>query len=91
VPNAFSPNGDGTNDNFNFVVDDAIRPDLTVSTFNVFNRFGQKVYSNEDPISGWNGEQNGEPAAPDVYIYKIEVFLDGCLLGKFSGDVTLLR
>ncbi|MEZ4960057.1 MAG: PKD domain-containing protein [Saprospiraceae bacterium] len=91
VPNAFSPNNDGTNDVFNFVVDDAIRDELTVKVFNVFNRFGQKVYSNEDPISGWNGEQKGKPAASDVYVYLIEVYLGDCLLGKFSGDVTLLR
>ncbi len=91
VPNAFSPNSDGDNDLFNFVVEDAIRDQLTVGVFNVYNRFGQKVYSNEDPISGWNGEQKGEPAATDVYVYKIEVYLGDCLLGKFSGDVTLLR
>jgi gliding motility-associated-like protein len=92
MPNAFSPNGDQINDHFNFVTDgSAINDEITVRTFRVFNRFGQKVYDNQDPLNGWNGEQNNKPAASDVYIYQVELYLDDCFLGMFEGDVTLLR
>ncbi|HFA48508.1 MAG TPA: PKD domain-containing protein [Bacteroidetes bacterium] len=91
VPNVFTPNGDSKNDFFNFVVDESIRENIIVSRFDVYNRFGQKVYSNENPTLGWDGQQNGKAAASDVYIYNMEVSLDGCLLGQFKGDVTLLR
>ncbi|MBK8564564.1 MAG: PKD domain-containing protein [Saprospiraceae bacterium] len=93
MPNAFSPNNDQTNDSFNYVTgaDDSINEDIIVRTFRVFNRFGQKVYDNDTPQTGWNGEQNDKPAPSDVYIYHVELFLGDCFLGKFTGDVSLIR
>ncbi len=93
MPNAFSPNGDNINEEFNYVTgaEDAINEDIIVRSFKVFNRFGQKVYDNDTPENGWNGEQNGKPAPSDVYIYHVELYLGDCFLGKFQGDVTLLR
>ncbi len=91
MPNVFTPNEDNTNDFFNYVAPEGIGDDIIVTKFNIFNRWGKKVYSNETPNTGWDGEQGGKAAASDVYIYDIEISLEGCVLGRFKGDVTLLR
>ena len=52
VPNAFTPNGDGVNDRFNLVASEGTPQILT---FRVYNRWGQLVYENGAPESGWDG------------------------------------
>ncbi len=87
VPNAFSPNGDRTNDTFDVVGPGA---EATLEML-IWNRWGQKVYDGPGP---WDGKQNGKEAPSDVYIYRILV---GCAVPvdaverEFKGDVTLLR
>ncbi len=89
VPNAFTPNNDGNNDFFNIV--QGGRSIEEVVGFQVFNRWGQKVYDNEDPELGWDGRFNGTPQPSDVYAYIIEVrFPDGAS-EVLKGDVTLIR
>ncbi len=85
-PNAFTPNGDGTNDTFRpTVTGDGILDDLLV-----FNRWGQLVYQGAD-LNGWNGDFDGEDAPAEVYVYRaIFVFPDGSK-DEFKGDVTLIR
>jgi gliding motility-associated-like protein len=92
MPNAFTPDGDGTNDYFNLVTDNENNFEiLEVTRFEVFNRWGQKVYDNDTPGQGWDGMQNGKPAASDVYIYIIETAFSGCPGTEFRGNVTLIR
>lgn len=65
VPNAFTPNGDGRNDIF--------RPILvgmkSLELFQVFNRWGQLVYSTRTPAQGWDGRINGKPQGAGVFVY----------------------
>lgn len=87
IPNAFTPNGDGTNDYFNYFSSG----NLQLVSFEVFNRWGQRVYNNETPDTGWNGEFKGKPAPSDLYIYIIVLRrLDGSELAE-KGEVTLIR
>ena len=91
VPNAFSPNNDGSNDNFNFVVENQTSI-VDVNRFQVFDRFGNLVYNNETPNDGWDGTFNGDLSNSDVYLYIIELDIDnGCFLVPLQGDVTLIR
>jgi gliding motility-associated-like protein len=89
LPTIFVPDGtDALNKHFNIIPNKA-----TVLQFRVFNRWGQVVYNNNDPTTGWNGNllNNGEALPSDVYIYSIEVrYADGTTELK-KGDVTLLR
>ncbi len=91
IPNAFAP--DGNNKRFN-VLDfgNAIEE---VVTFQVFNRWGQRVYDNENPSlgpeGGWDGTFNGTPQPSDVYAYIVEVRLEDGSTETFKGDVTLIR
>ncbi len=89
VPNAFTPNNDGINDFFNFIdVGDSVQEILE---FKVFNRWGQRVYNNENPQQGWDGRFNGTAQPSDVYAYVIQLGLVGGTVETLKGDVTLIR
>lgn len=93
IPNAFSPNGDGTNDIFYiFGGNDVTR----VKSLQLFSRWGELMmtltdFDPNDPQYGWDGSFRGSPAGQAVYVYHAEVeFLDGETL-FFKGDVNLIR
>lgn len=66
VPNVFTPNGDGMNDEFRVVY-------RSIKEFHcwVYNRWGHKVYEWTDPSKGWDGTIGGKPAAEGAYYYVI--------------------
>ena len=66
VPNTFTPNGDGANDEFRVVY-------KSIKEFHcwVYNRWGKLVYKWDDPAKGWDGTINGRPAAVGAYYYVI--------------------
>jgi len=90
IPNIFSPNGDNVNDNFNLISGSS--SSVVINNFQVFNRWGELVYDNENSSNGWDGMHDGKPAPADVYIYKIDYQVLGSP-GEInaSGEITLLR
>lgn len=85
IPNAFTPNGDGNNDNF-FIQSQA---GVEVLEFEVFNRWGEKVFDNLVP---WDGTYKGKPSPPGVYVYLFKLKLFGAEQFLFrKGSVTLIR
>lgn len=93
LPNIFTPNDDGTNDTFNVLANGGNLLELVnVNDFKVFNRWGQLIYDNDTPMTGWDGTHNGDPAPSEIYVYVIEVeFLVSGRVEQFRGDVTLVR
>ncbi|HQU58493.1 MAG TPA: gliding motility-associated C-terminal domain-containing protein, partial [Saprospiraceae bacterium] len=99
IPNAFSPNGDGANDEFRVYPCIGVTKILSV---NIFNRWGDLVYQDEgaDVSNGlycsnglvlWDGRFKDKTLNMGVYVYVIEVeFLDNIRL-VYRGDVSLLR
>ncbi len=86
VPNAFSPNGDGVNDEVK-VRGYAIGKMI----FRIYNRWGQMVFQTTDRNQGWDGKYKGVLQPLDAYAYTLEVeFTDGTRTTK-KGDITLLR
>jgi gliding motility-associated-like protein len=86
-PRAFTPNGDGTNDEFSFKGSAVENFDLII-----FDRWGQEVYRTQSETSPWNGTIQGRPAAEGVYVYKLQVkVLDKPELKKYIGSVHLYR
>jgi len=61
VPDAFSPNGDGVNDTYH-IRGLEYYPD---NTFQVFNRWGSKVYERKPYRNTWNGTNEGRPNMGD--------------------------
>jgi gliding motility-associated-like protein len=57
----------------------------------IWNRWGQKVFETSDQSIGWDGKFKGVLQPMDVYMYTLSVeFFDGRLLSK-KGDITLIR
>lgn len=86
IPNAFSPNGDGINDVFNI----AGLSYQKIRVFEIYNRFGQRIFSTTGP-AGWNGTQNGLPSDNGTYHYLIVLDYPDGRSSTFKGDVLLLR
>lgn len=86
IPSAFSPNGDGRNDEFRIQKG----PQDKLVQFNVFNRWGQLVFTEKDG-TGWNGTQNGQLAEMGVYFYDILIGCDKGSLIEKKGEITLVR
>jgi gliding motility-associated-like protein len=92
IPNAFSPNGDGTNDYF-FPMGKSTYP---LRDFSIFDRWGNRLFLRENlkanqELQGWNGYSGSEPALPGVYVWVFEFVYEDGERRVFSGDVTLIR
>ena len=66
VPNVFTPNGDGQNDEFR-----VLYRSLREFHIWVYNRWGKLVYESTDPAKGWDGMIGNRPAAEGAYYYVI--------------------
>jgi gliding motility-associated-like protein len=95
IPNIFSPNGDGRNDEFRLF---ACKGVTRVNFARVFDRWGDQIFESQaigpDCLSGaplWDGKVRGDRAPAGVYVYLIEIeFLDNVTL-LYRGDVTVIR
>jgi gliding motility-associated-like protein len=91
VPNVFTPNGDQDNEFFD-IVHQGARELLIIDEFKVYNRWGQLIYDNDTPATGWDGNFNDRPQPTEAYFYMIRVlFKNGEEAAKFQGNVTLVR
>lgn len=92
VPNVFSPNGDGVNDEFKVAYQS-----LTSFHARVYSIHGRLLHEWTDPSKGWDGTIGGNPAAEGTYFYIIEATgndfdEDGKQIKYFKkGDINLLR
>jgi gliding motility-associated-like protein len=86
VPNAFSPNDDGMNDIL-YVRGKCLKN----FTFQIFNRWGEKVFETSDQNMGWDGTFNGEPMNTAVFVYRLEGTTFEEEPYKMKGNVTLIR
>jgi gliding motility-associated-like protein len=88
VPNAFSPNGRDDPENETLKVYGYC---LESMTFQVFNRWGQKVWETSDQNIGWDGTFKGEELNTGVFVYRLE---GKDFKGKgysLKGSVSLIR
>ena len=87
LPNVFTPNGDGINDQFG-ILNGFIVQDLEL--FQVFDRWGEIVFSTTDKTEKWDGEFNGKSVNSNLLLYKILYTCDGKQISK-TGSVSILR
>lgn len=64
LPSAFSPNGDGINDNFR-----VLGAGFDNMTFIIYDRHGRKVFETSNPSEGWDGTFEGVLQENEVYFY----------------------
>ncbi len=85
LPNAFTPNDDGLNDEF--VIDSNIQ----LKYFSVFNRYGERVFHTIDINKSWDGTYHGDPCDIGVYFYLLE-YIDSSREKKVQkGNIHLIR
>ncbi|MES1225358.1 MAG: T9SS type B sorting domain-containing protein, partial [Bacteroidota bacterium] len=87
VPSAFSPNGDGRND--------VIRPICVGITqlnyFNIYNRWGQLIFTTSEMNKGWDGTISGIPQATANFVFIARgVDFTGKVIER-KGNITLIR
>jgi gliding motility-associated-like protein len=89
IPNAFTPNDDGKNDVF---FDGT--PVLNVTSFDmqIFNRWGQNIYTTDSFFLPWDGYMsNGDPSPEGLYTYKIKIISIKGKYYEFTGSFSLIR
>ena len=71
MPNAFTPNADGQNDLF---LGKGITNGMKNFEMAIYNRWGELLFSTNDPYEGWNGKKNnvGTLAPNGVYVYQLK-------------------
>jgi gliding motility-associated-like protein len=87
VPTAFTPNNDGLNDLAYPIAVGITR----IQFFNIYNRWGQLVFSTTRNHMGWDGRINGKIQSPDTYVWVVKAtdYKGRPYLQK--GTITLIR
>mgnify|MGYP000847431077 CR=1 FL=1 len=88
LPNAFTPNNDGLNDVFRPATDYEL---ITRFVLNIYNKWGQLVFSTNDPLKGWDGTVNGYDALIGPYAWTIIYSNYNTFNVSSKGIVWLIR
>lgn len=87
LPNAFTPNNDGRNDMFGisnaFIIEEFI-------SFEIFDRWGGRVFNASDKNDSWTGFLNGTSVNPGYMMYRVRYKCGGEEFVKI-GSFSLLR
>lgn len=86
VPNAFTPDGDGTND---FLAPVAYL-NVELLSFEVYNRWGELMFRTTDITKGWDGTYNGKEMPMETYVFIVHYDEFG-FISKKQGSVSLIR
>ena len=89
IPNAFTPNADGTNEGFNIKGIYIVNVDL-----NIYDRWGQLIYHSEGKDNAdWDGSvrNHSQPAQQGMYVYDISVKDVWGKTHQQYGQVNLVR
>ena len=87
IPNAFSPNSGGLNDVFY-----AYSHQIETFHMDIYNRWGEIIFTSDDIGYGWDGTVNGNNAQIDVYVWKISyIKVHSDRTNERVGTVTLVR
>jgi gliding motility-associated-like protein len=88
IPDIFSPDGIGPIVNEQVCVFSNCIRSMNLA---IYDRWGQVLFSTEDPFQCWNGMKDGEDVPAGVYVYRLLVRqIDGKEISK-SGNITLIR
>lgn len=86
VPNAFTPNHDGLNEVF------APKGQYIYNYhLEIYNRWGEKMYSTEECLGGWDGFYKDQKAEQGLYYYKVTALGNDGATYSFVGTIALLQ
>ncbi len=92
IPNAFSANGDGYNDDFKIYPHPKFEGKIL--SVHIFDRWGNTLYGNKDfdfEIDSWDGTFNGKVLNAGVFVYVIKVDYGDGIREVLSGDISLVK
>lgn len=87
LPNVFSPNGDGVNDEWKVTK----LPPSDTYELTILNRWGQIVFKSSDPAENWNGTSNGTNCTEGVYFCTLELTAKSGKILQSNGFISLVR
>ncbi|MCC6281387.1 MAG: gliding motility-associated C-terminal domain-containing protein [Saprospiraceae bacterium] len=90
IPSVFKPGSGSGNSTF------GVQSGCLVTDFllQVYDRWGNLVYGSLDPHSAWDGNLNGKPVSPGVYLFRLQLtHHSGDLESRVikTGDVSVVR
>lgn len=85
--NAITPNGDGFNDTW--TINGIAR--FPLATVNVFNRWGQNVFTSTGYAQPWDGTHDGNRLPTATYYFVIELNSQDVAIEPISGFVTVIH
>jgi gliding motility-associated-like protein len=90
IPNAFTPDGDGLNNEFTAVFPENMK--LASYEMYIYDRWGELVFYSLDPKQGWDASLAGFDAPDGVYSYLVK-YKELGYVNKFqvTGSVVLIR
>ena len=94
IPNVFSPNDDGFNDNWFITVPN--NTDVTIKSLRIFDRWGNLVHEADQviinsPQDGWNGTYASRKLNPGVYVYQVVYEDEEGNRQIITGDLTIIQ
>ena len=87
IPNAFTPNGDGLDDNFLTYAQGIISFKM-----DIFNRWGEVIFTSTEKDAGWDGKDSFTKIVPNgIYLYRVSVTDFNRKVWVYNGEINLIR
>lgn len=88
IPNAFTPNGDGINEQF-------FGKGTFIKEFemHIFDRWGNQIFESDNLYKGWDGKvrSKGDLVLEDVYVWKVRVTDFEGKKYNYNGHVSVVK
>lgn len=88
IPNVFTPNNDGYNDEYVITIENEVLYDLKIT-----DAKGNVIFESKDKNKHWNGtnQKTGEACEPGVYVMAFRYQLNGMKEAKVEKGLILLK
>lgn len=86
IPNTFTPNSDGLNDEF-ILYGTGVKS----IKLEVYNRDGRKIFETQNVSAGWDGSYKGSPCEVATYVYFVEITTNSGSIKNKAGHVNIVR
>ncbi|TXC76245.1 gliding motility-associated C-terminal domain-containing protein [Luteibaculum oceani] len=87
IPNVFTPNNDGVNETFRISMSEKI----IFQSFEVYNRWGELIYSCEGEYKEWDGKYRGDDVMTGTYAYRFTYLDQYDIPHTKAGSITIYK
>ena len=88
LPSAFSPNGDGENDQLCLFGWDECIDEFSIF---IYNRWGEKVFEAFDKAFCWDGTYNFKPVNSGIFVFYGHVVMYDTTIKNIRGNISVVR